>query len=110
MLKVYAAAVSTNFVSPVNTTQFGSLAQIFGWALNVIMGVGLSLVVVMLALGFVQYVISQGEKAGVDKAKNWITYAVIGGVGLLFVAVIRQLITSLTGANTQVWTDANLLI
>jgi hypothetical protein len=94
--KVYAA-VSTDFTSPVSG--FDNLRDIFGWILNVVVGVGLSLVVVMLALGFVQYVLSQGEKVAVDKAKNWITYSVIGGVGLLFVYVIRQIILGLTGAS-----------
>ena len=98
MTNVYAQ-VPTNMISPVSTTRFGSLGAIFGFIINVIIGVGWALVFVMLALGFIQYVMSQGETKAADKARMWLTYAVIGGVGLFFLTAIRTIIPGLLGGN-----------
>jgi hypothetical protein len=54
----------------------------------------------MLAMGFVQYVVSQGDKTKVDTAQKWLTYAVIGGVGLFFVMVLRVIIPNLLGGSS----------
>jgi hypothetical protein len=77
-----------------------SLGQIFALILNIIMGIGWALVFVMLALGFVQYIMSRGEKTAVESAQKWLTYAVIGGVGLFFVYVLKTIIPQLMGGTT----------
>jgi hypothetical protein len=74
------------------------LGQVFAIVVNLILGVGWALVFVMLAMGFVQYVVSQGDKTKVDTAQKWLTYAVIGGVGLFFVMVLRNILPSLLGS------------
>jgi len=96
--KVYATAVSTTVTDPLpGITNLGS---IFALIINLILGVGWALVFVMLAMGFVQYVVSQGDKTKVDSAQKWLTYAVVGGVGLFFVTVLRNIIPSLIGTGT----------
>jgi len=52
---------------------------------NLIIGIGWSLVLVMLAVGFIQYVLSRGDKVGTENAQKTITYAIVGGVGLLLI-------------------------
>lgn len=74
-----------------------SLGDAFGLVINLVIGVGWALVIVMLALGFVQYVTSRGEKTAVKSAQDWLTYAVIGGVGLFFIGVIRKIVPQLIG-------------
>jgi len=74
---------------------FDDLGDLFGFAINLAIGVGWALVFVMLALGFVQYVMSRGEKTAVESAQKWLTYAVIGGVGLFFVSFVRRIIPEL---------------
>ena len=91
--KVFAQ-VPTNEIDLVGN-RFTSLGSIFGFVINLIIGVGWALVFVMLALGFVQYVTSKGEKDAVESAQKWLTYAVIGGVGLFFVTFLRTLIINL---------------
>jgi len=96
--KVFADAadgVNTSVTSPI--TQFTNLGDVFGWMINLVIGVGWAMVFVMLALGFVQYVMSRGEKTAVESAQKWLTYAVIGGVGLFFVTFVRNLIPQLLG-------------
>ena len=98
--KVYAQnqpAAATTVTSPVNIT---SLGQVFALILNIIMGIGWALVFVMLAMGFVQYILSRGEKTAVENAQKWLTYAVIGGVGLFFVYVLKTIIPALMGATS----------
>jgi len=97
--KVYAApqtSVETSLVNPLPES-VGSLGDVFGMILNIIMGIGWALVFVMLALGFVQYIMSRGEKTAVENAQKWLTYAVIGGVGLFFIYVLKSIIPALMG-------------
>ena len=72
-----------------------NLGSAFALVLNILMGVGWALVFVMLALGFIQYIMSKGEKTAVENAQKWLTYAVIGGVGLFFIFVLKSIIPGL---------------
>lgn len=98
--KVYAVqtAAGTTVSNPL--TGVTSLGQIFALILNIIMGIGWALVFIMLAMGFVQYILSRGEKTAVENAQKWLTYAVIGGVGLFFVYVLKTIIPQLIGGGT----------
>ena len=102
--KVYAVSTQTSpgasVIDPLED-KVSSLGDIFGLLLNIIMGVGWALVFIMLAMGFIQYVLSRGEKTAVDNAQKWLTYAVIGGVGLFFVYVLKSIIPALLGGNTS---------
>ncbi len=99
--KVYAQGLGTSVSNPLGDTEFDTLSDVFGFIINLVLGVGYALVFVMLALGFVQYVLSKGEKQAVDSAQKWLTYAVIGGVGLFFITVAKSIIENLTGGNIQ---------
>jgi hypothetical protein len=98
--KVYAT--SNNVADPL-TGRFRSLNQIFGLLLNIVIGVGWALVFIMLALGFIKYITSRGETKATDSARQWLTYAALGGVGLFFLTAIRFIVVGLLGAN-----EANL--
>ncbi len=101
--KVYASTqpqAATTIQDPFGG-KVGSLSEVFALIINIVLGVGWALVFVMLALGFVQYVMSRGEKTAVENAQKWLTYAVIGGVGLFFVYVLKTIIPGLiTGGTT----------
>ncbi|MFC1756181.1 hypothetical protein ACFLZK_02195 [Patescibacteria group bacterium] len=96
--KVFAQEIETTVVDPLGGN-FANLGEVFGFVINLIIGVGWALVFVMLALGFVQYVMSKGEKTAVESAQKWLTYAVIGGVGLFFITFVKNLIPQLLGGN-----------
>jgi hypothetical protein len=97
--KVYAqTAVSTSLVDP--ASRFTNLGNLFGFAINLVIGIGWALVFVMLALGFVQYVMSKGEKTAVDNAQKWLTYAVLGGVGLFFISFVRRVLPNMIGTSS----------
>lgn len=96
--KVYAAAVPS---TPIKTlsVEITSIGQLVNIVTNVIIIVGIAVVLVMLAVGFLRYVTSQGDKAQVEGAQKTLTYAVIGGIGLLLVFAIRQIIFDLLGVD-----------
>jgi hypothetical protein len=98
--KVYAQQQSVPRTTQNPLSDITDLGQVFAMIVNLILGVGWALVFVMLAMGFVQYVVSQGDKTKVDTAQKWLTYAVIGGVGLFFVMVLRAIIPNLLGGAT----------
>ena len=99
ILQKVNAQVGTNLADPLGG-RFTTLSAVFGFVINVIVGVGWALVFIMLALGFIQYVTSQGETKAADKARMWLTYAVIGGVGLFFLTALRVIIPGLLGSTT----------
>lgn len=93
------AAVGTDPINPIGG--IGTFGELVNWVLNLFMIIGVGVVLIMLALGFVKYVTSQGEKDAVESAKNTLTYAVIGGVGLLLIFVLRNIILDLLGVNKE---------
>jgi|GEM_PF-1675572 len=98
------AQVSTNVTDPFGG-KINSLQTLFGWVINLVLSIGLSLVIVMLALGFMQYIISRGDKVAIEKAQEWVTYAAIGGVGLFLVFAAKSVIESIVGAKLNTGTN-----
>ena len=82
--------------SALNNASIGGLA---GFAINIILGIGWAATFIMLALGFIKYITSKGETKATDSARNWLTYAALGGVGLFFLTVLKGIITGLLGAS-----------
>ena len=99
--KVYAATQGAAPTTLTTAIGIGSLGELFSIIINIILGVGWALVFVMLALGFVQYVMSRGEKQAVEQAQKWLTYAVMGGVGLFFVVVLKNVIPALLSGSSS---------
>ncbi|HBI35805.1 MAG: hypothetical protein UU64_C0004G0054 [candidate division WWE3 bacterium GW2011_GWF2_41_45] len=100
--KVYAASVGTDPLTGISITSVSGLVTMIT---NIVIIVGLALVVLFLAIGFVKYVSSGGDKNAVDSAQKTLTYAVIGGVGLLLVYGIRALILTLLGGDDSFVTN-----
>ena len=96
--QVYAA-VGTEPINPL--TGITSLGGLVNFVVNILIVVGFSIVIVMLAVGFVKYVTSQGEKTAVESAQKTLTYAVIGGVGLILVFALRTILIELLGLDTD---------
>jgi len=96
---VYAAASENYLNKNYNTGTYKDLTleNALKLAANVIIYVGWGLVLIFLAMGFIQFVTAGGDKAATEKAQKWVTYSIIGGVGLLLVYAIRNIISSFTG-------------
>ncbi|KKS31377.1 hypothetical protein A2380_02615 [candidate division WWE3 bacterium RIFOXYB1_FULL_43_24] len=97
LLETRVYAIEPMQTDPIQGMQIESVTSLVTLITNIIIIVGLALVVLFLAIGFVKYVTSGGDKNAVDSAQKTLTYAVIGGVGLLLVYGIRALILGLMG-------------
>ena len=76
----------------------GGTFQVIADTLIYIVG---AIAVIMLIIGGLRYVISQGSKDGVEQAKNTILYAVIGiVVAILAYAIVNFITGSLAPSNT----------
>lgn len=73
------------------------LAEYIGTFLQAALILGGLAVLGMLVLGGFQYVTSQGDKMAVDKAKNIITYALIGLVILVAIIPVVKIIETVFG-------------
>jgi hypothetical protein len=78
-----------------------TLGNVFAMVINIILGVGWALVFVMLAMGIIQYVMSKGEAKATDAARNWLTAAAIGGIGLFFLTTVRVILFNLAGLGSN---------
>ena len=99
--KVYAAndaasGVSVTVINPLSS-RFTTVGAIFGFATNVLIGIGWGLVFIMLAYGFIRYIMSKGDKNETQSAQSTLTYAVIGGVGLLAIGIVRTIVANILG-------------
>lgn len=93
-------AVSTTVTNPITgPLANASIGQFMAFGINVILGLGWGLTFIMLAAGFIKYITSKGETKATDAARNWLTYAALGGVGLFFLTVLKGIITKIIGAN-----------
>jgi len=97
ILQVVSAQVNTEIINPLADSGLTTVGAIFSFATNLLIGIGWGLVFIMLALGFTQYVMSKGDKTATQGAQQWLTYAVIGGVGLLMIGLIRTILQNLLG-------------
>jgi hypothetical protein len=94
------AAISTNDqINPLSGIT--DLKTLFTFVTNAVIILGLGLVVVFLALGFISFVTSQGDKVKTEQAQHWVTYAVLGGIGLFAVYAIKAVILNIVGANND---------
>ena len=109
MLEKVYAAVDTNVESPLNLTKYGTLGDIFGLAMNVIMGVAVSLGVIFLGLGGIQYITAKGDAKAADSARTSITNAIIGILIAIGALVVKTVVLgSILGANEKA-IDSNLI-
>jgi len=97
MLQRVFAKVSTNATNPLS--RFTSLADVFGVAMNVIMGVAVSLSVIFLGMGGIKYITAKGDAKAAEEARSWLTNAVIGLVVALGALAVRQIALGILGTN-----------
>ena len=107
MLQRVFAKVSTNATNPLS--RFTSLADVFGVAMNVIMGVAVSLSVIFLGLGGIKYITAAGDAKAAEEARSWLTNAVIGLVITLGALAVKTIVLgSILNADTNALNNGDL--
>jgi len=92
---IAASEIPTTEINPLSGIT--NLQTLFTWVTNVVIIVGIGIVIIFLALGFISFVTSQGDKIKTEQAQKWVTYAVLGGIGLFAVYAIKAVIFNLVG-------------
>jgi hypothetical protein len=69
--------------------------------MNLVLGVGIALTVIYLILGGIKYIMSQGDKANTQVAREWLTNAIIGFIVVLGAFVIRTIVGNLLGSTNS---------
>ncbi len=109
MLQRVFAKVATNATNPLS--RFTNLADVFGVAMNVIMGVAVSLSVIFLGLGGIKYITAKGDVKAAEEARSWLTNAVIGLVVALGALAVRQIALGILGTTAgNVETGGNIVL
>ncbi|HPC12722.1 MAG TPA: hypothetical protein PKX33_02350 [Candidatus Paceibacterota bacterium] len=76
-----------------------TLAGTFVAITNILIFIGIGLVLVFLVLGFIRFITSQGDKVATEQAQKWVTYAIIGGVGLFLVYAVKSVLLNFLNVN-----------
>lgn len=100
------AQVATTPTDPLSGSNLGganaTLPNLFGLIMNVVLGVGIALTVIYLILGGIKYIMSQGDKANTQVAREWLTNAIIGFIVVLGAFVIRSVVSNVLTGNSTV--------
>lgn len=103
--QVFAANYSDPNSFTANIFKGATLESLFVIVTNVLIVLGLGLVLVFLAMGFIKFIISQGDKIATEQAQKWVTYAIVGGIGLFAVFAIKSVILNLVGGKDPLVND-----
>ena len=108
MLQRVFAKVGTTANNPL--PQFVNLADVFGVAMNVVMGVAVSLSVIFLGLGGIKYITAKGDVKAAEEARSWLTNAVIGLVIALGALAVRQITLGILGQTASNLDEGNIVM
>ena len=101
--KVYAAPIDPNVTDPLNNG-ITSIADVFGVATNILLGIGWALVFVSVSLALIKYITSKGDPKEAHTAHAWLLYCGIGAFIMFAFTTIRVIIPKMLGGS---WTGVN---
>ena len=76
---------------------FNDLADVFGFLVNVVLGVGIAITIVFLILGGIQYITAKGDQKAAGAAREALTNAVIGFIVVIGAFTIRTILVNVVG-------------
>jgi hypothetical protein len=91
-----ALAATTTTVQKIKLP-FNDLADVFGFLVNVVLGVGIAVTIVFLILGGIQYITAKGDQKAAGAAREALTNAVIGFIVVIGAFTIRTILINVIG-------------
>ena len=76
---------------------FNDLADVFGFLVNVVLGVGIAITIVFLILGGIKYITAKGDQKAAGEARSALTNAVIGFIVVIGAFTIRTILINVVG-------------
>ena len=92
MTKVFAVALNV-----VNLGNIATLADAMALAINIVLGIGISLTIVFLIIGGIQYITSKGDQKATIEARTSLTNAVIGFIVVVGAFTIKTILGNILG-------------
>jgi len=80
---------------------FNNLADVFGFLVNVVLGVGIAVTIIFLILGGIQYITARGDQKAAGAARESLTNAVIGFIVVIGAFTIRLILLNVIGGATE---------
>ncbi len=93
-LLVGVAQAATPLNAQVITLPFKDLGDVFGFLVNVVLGVGIAVTIIFLILGGIQYITARGDQKAAGAARESLTNAVIGFIVVIGAFTIRTVLLS----------------
>lgn len=80
---------------------FNDLADVFGFLVNVVLGVGIAVTIIFLILGGIQYITARGDQKAAGAARESLTNAVIGFIVVIGAFTIRLILINVIGGTSE---------
>ena len=96
-----AALAATNKVVQPIDLKFTNLSDVFGFLVNVVLGVGIAVTIIFLILGGIQYITAKGDQKAAGAARDALTNAVIGFIVVIGALTIRTILLNVIGGDAN---------
>ena len=96
-----AALAATNKVVQPIDLKFTNLSDVFGFLVNVVLGVGIAVTIIFLILGGIQYITAKGDQKAAGAARDALTNAVIGFIVVIGAFTIRTILLNVIGGDAN---------
>src|SRR3989344_6301835 len=80
-----------------NLSNITTLADAMALAINIVLGIGISLTIVFLIIGGIQYITSKGDQKATIEARTSLTNAVIGFIVVVGAFTIKTILGNILG-------------
>lgn len=100
-LLVGVAQAATPLNAQKITLPFNNLADVFGFLVNVVLGVGIAVTIIFLILGGIQYITARGDQKAAGAARESLTNAVIGFIVVIGAFTIRTILLNVIGGDAN---------
>lgn len=100
VLASFAHAATPVDVQRINLP-FNNLADVFGFLINVVLGVGIAVTIIFLILGGIQYITAKGDQKAAGAAREALTNAVIGFIVVIGAFTIRLILLNVIGGANE---------
>ena len=79
----------------------GTVGNVLGFALNIFIGVAVSIAIICVILAGINFITSQGDVKALQKAKDSLTYSIVAIIVSVSGFAIKLIILHLFGSNEQ---------
>ena len=100
LLVGFVQAETPKNVTPISLP-FNDLGDVFGFLVNVVLGVGIAVTIVFLILGGIQYITAKGDQKAAGAAREALTNAVIGFIVVIGAFTIRTILLNVIGGDAN---------